>query len=271
MVTFVCWKWQSNNRYRHLFRSEHVNEWEIGLRRALQGEKHHRLVCITDDPVGVNMETYPLWDDHSSLYNPSGRHLPSCYRRLKLFSVEQTRAMGIADGDPVVWIDLDVVFIGDVRPMFNRGENFVGWRGVGSYQPEVYNGTIVMFRAGMVDYLWTEFDPVRTPRLVSQARYFGSDQGWLSYRMSNRGTAYWSTADGMYSFSRDIRPARANWFPLNGRIISFNGKSKPWDVDVRERYSWVKDYWRPEDGGKKAELLLSRRVRRSVQRVRVPA
>lgn len=245
MTTFVCWKWAARG-YRQTFTAEHVNAWACGLKSSLRGEAHkHRFVCVTDDPSNVQIETYPLWSDLSSIDNPSGKHLPSCYRRLKLFSSEQTRAMGIEDGEHVVWIDLDVLFVNDTRPMWRRSEDFVGWRGVGAYNQEVYNGTIVMFRAGRVDHLWSEFDPERTPRMVLAAKYFGSDQGWISYRMSDRGTAYWSVRDGMYSFSRDVRPARSGFMPTSARIISFNGKWKPWDQHVIDRYSWVKNFWPP--------------------------
>lgn len=247
MTTFVCWKWKSPS-YRQVFTADHVNTWARGLKSSLRGEAHkHRFICVTDDPACVEIETYPLWSDLSGLTNPSGKHLPSCYRRLKLFSGAQTRDMGIPDDEKVVWIDLDVLFVNDTRPMWNRNEPFVGWRGVGADNPEVYNGTIVMFRAGKVEYLWTEFDPERTPRMVTSARYFGSDQGWLSYRMSGRGTAFWSVRDGMYSFSRDIRPARSGFIPASARIISFNGKWKAWDPDVQNKYPWIKKYWPPQE------------------------
>jgi hypothetical protein len=241
-ITFVCWKWKSNT-YRQKFGPEHVNVWARGLKRCLK-DRQARILCVTDDPAGVEIETYPLWTDYASLSNPSGDHLPSCYRRLKLFSSETTDAMGIARDTPVVWIDLDVVFIRDLRPMFDRGESFVGWRGIGSRNNEVYNGTIVMFRTGKVDHLWDEFDPQRSPRQVNDAGYFGSDQGWISYKMAGRAPGWWSLQDGMFSYSRDVRPARNGYLPQIARIVSFNGRVKPWDENVMNKYEWVRQYWR---------------------------
>lgn len=241
-VTFVCWKWRSD-KYRQKFTAEHVNVWARGLSRCLK-DAPHRMVCVTDDPEGIEIETYPLWSDFTDLLNPSGEHLPSCYRRLKLFSGACTDEMGIARGSHVVWMDLDVVFVNDVRPMFyTRDEPFVGWRGVGSHNDEVYNGTVVMFRAGAVEYLWDEFDPVESPRAAHKARYFGSDQAWLSMRMAGR-AAHWSLRDGMFSYSRDVRPARNGYLPPMARIVSFNGKWKPWDPEVVAKAPWIKEHWR---------------------------
>jgi hypothetical protein len=240
--TFVCWKWRSDT-YRQKFTHYHVNVWARSLRRVLK-DMDARLVCITDDPTGVEIETYPLWSDYSSLSNPSGSHLPSCYRRLKLFSSATTDAMGIDRDAPVTWIDLDVVFVRDVRPMFQRPEHFVGWRGIGSMNNEVYNGTIVQFRAGRVDHLWDEFDPVKSPKQVNDAKYFGSDQGWISYKMAGVAPGWWSLRDGMFSYSRDVRPARNGYLPQIARIVSFNGRHKPWDEDVKARQPWIEKYWR---------------------------
>lgn len=243
MITFVCWKWNSD-LYKHKYTAEHVNVWARSLKRNL-GDGDFRFLCITDDPTGVEIETASLWGDHNDLLNPSGKHLPSCYRRLKLFDVETTRSLGVEDGDRVVWIDLDVVFVDDVRPMFKgRDADFVGWRGVGAYHDETYNGTIVMFRAGRVQDLWDDFDPETSPAIVAEKRYFGSDQGWLSYKMSGRAD-WWGTRDGMFSFNRDVRGSRRYVeAPRGARIVSFNGRSKPWDDMVRVKCPWVKEHWR---------------------------
>lgn len=242
-VTFVCWKWKPTALYRHHFTAEHVNIWARSLRRCLHGADA-RLICITDDSEGIEIETHPLWGDHSELSNPNGKHLPSCYRRLRLFGREALAELGIPDGAAVAWSDLDVVFVGDVRPMFyERQVPFVGWKGVGAYNDDVFNGTFVLFRAGQVDYLWREFDPVKTPKIVSAAKYFGSDQAWLSYRMASSHPG-WGVRDGVYSFSRDILPLRNGLLPRGARVVSFNGKWKPWDEAIMSQQPWIKDHWR---------------------------
>lgn len=241
-MTFVCWKWKSAG-YRETFTAEHVNVWARSITRQLRGAKA-RLICVTDDPAGIEIETFPLWNDLSDMSNPSGKHLPSCYRRLRLFCSDQLTQMGVPMGSPVAWSDLDVVFVDDVRSIFyGRDEPFVGWKGVGAFRDAVFNGTFVLFRAGKVDHLWEEFDPVHTPNIVTAAKFFGSDQAWLSYRMAANSPG-WGVADGVFSFSRDVKPLRSIKLPPRARVVSFNGKWKPWDKEVQARHPWIKDHWR---------------------------
>lgn len=239
MITFVCWKWSEPN-YRTKFTAEHANVWNAGIRRHYGADC--RTICVTDDPEGVRFETFPLWHDLDDVRNPSGSHLPRCYRRLKIFSRYVTSEMDIAEGDPVVSLDLDVVFVRSIRPMFSEIEDFKGWRGVGSFQPVVYNGTLFQFRAGRAEFLWTDFDPATSPGLANRERYFGSDQGWISYRLDGCAPG-WSADDGILSFSSDLHPNRQT-LPSHARIVSFNGKRKPWDDYVQQESPWIKNYWR---------------------------
>lgn len=236
-ITFVCWKWNGHG-YRTVYTAEHVNVLQAMLKRHYL--KEHRFICVTDEPVGIEGETFPLWKDCDRLMNPSGKHLPSCYRRLKIFSSATTRAMGIKDGARVVSIDLDVVLLSNVLPLFERPEKFVGWKRVGAFHPVAYNGTLFMFRTGMMDWLWDEFDPIQSPRRSIQAKYFGSDQGWISYRLQG-GEAGWTKSDGIYSYSSDVQHRVV---PRDARIVSFNGKRKPWEDVVRNESLWVTRHWK---------------------------
>lgn len=241
MITFVCWKWNSRpTTHRAKYTAEHANVWNASLRRNYRGPV--RTICVTDDPKGVNFETFPLWKDCEQLSNPSGQHLPSCYRRLKIFDTLTTSEMDIDEGERVVSLDLDVVFVRDVTPMFDRDEDFVGWRGVGAYNPVVYNGTLFMFRAGRVQRLWSEFDPSSSPLMANKARYFGSDQGYLSWKLAGSAPG-WGTQDGMFSYTSDVRGSRGILPPL-ARIVSFNGKRKPWEEQVQRNSPWIPRHWR---------------------------
>jgi len=236
VITFVVWKWASPE-YRTIFTHKHVNTFKAMLDRHYA--EPHRLICITDNTDGVECETFPLWKDCAGLRNPSGAMLPSCYRRLKLF-IAATDDIGIAKGERVVSMDLDVVLVGDLKPLFERDDEFVGWRGVGSFRPVVYNGSLFMFKAGCMRWLWDEFDPEKSPQQTREARYFGSDQAWLSLKLN--GTAPgWDIADGVYSYSRDLRQRP---LPDNARIVSFNGKHKPWDARSQAETPWIRKHWR---------------------------
>jgi len=210
------------------------------VNRHYHGDK--RLICITDDPKHITIETYPLWKDHSTIPNPSGGHLPSCYRRLKIFSSSQQERMGILPGDRIVSMDLDVVILKEITPMFEKDFPFVGWKRVSSNpaKPAGYNGSIFMFTAGMFDYLWDTFDPVESPRRTRRAKQFGSDQGWISLHLDGRGPG-WTQASGMYSYSSDIYGRSLQG---NARIVSFNGKHKPWMKMVQNQNPWIAKHWR---------------------------
>src|SRR5262245_47349875 len=146
-MIFICWKWYSEF-YPAKFTAEHVNLLAAMLKRRATA---HRLICITDDPKGVECETWALWKDYSQLFNPNGTQYPNCYRRLKIFDPITTRAMRIADGTPIVSIDLDVVVtrqIDKLMAMWPEDE-FVGWRALSGYAwrtPRYFNGSLFRFR-----------------------------------------------------------------------------------------------------------------------------
>lgn len=239
MITIVSWRWTDGKCDRR-FDPEFVNVHRAMIARNLKQE--HRYVCITDNPDGIEGETYPLWDDLSSLYSLVGRELPSCYKRLKIFDGATTRAMGIADGERVVSVDLDVVITGQLDPLFDRPENFVGWKVPGGRHRTVLNGTIFMQRAARMEHVWNQFDPRVSPGIARSQDYFGTDQAWLSYLLA-RNCAGWTRHDGVMAYSTDCR--LIGRLPSHAVLVSFHGgKRNPWDASVQREAPWIKNYWR---------------------------
>jgi len=235
-LTIVCWKWTSDN-YKVQFSSQHVNTLAKMIKRHYKNP--HRLVCITDDPKGITeCETYPLWNDHANVPNVSGKHLPSCYRRLKIFSKEMGQEL---KADRILSIDLDVVLVGDVSAIFDRPDPFVGWKVPGVHVAEVYNGSMVLFTAGLYDWIWSTFDPVKSPLLAKQAGYQGSDQGWLSYCLKAREPG-WGRHDGVFSYPREIRHFMG--LPNNSRLVIFHGQRKPWDTRYSRDRHWIQKHYK---------------------------
>lgn len=237
MLTVVVWKWQQPG-FRVGYSAEIVDAMREMVARHYK--QPHRFICITDDPTGVTAETFPLWADCSEMSNACGKHLPSCYRRLRLFSRKTTDEMGIALGSRVVSLDLDMVITADLTPLFERPERFIGWRVPGTRHAHVFNGSMWLFQAGKFDWLWDEFSPAKSPMRANDAGYFGSDQAWISYRLAG-GEAGWTAQDGVYSFTRDIM--RSRMLPRNTRVVSFNGKRKPWGPEVRQMAPWIVKYY----------------------------
>lgn len=235
MLTFVCFKWKPPSGYRSQYGPEQVQTLRAMIARHYR--KPHRFVCVTDDAKGLDgIETIQLWRDLAQVPNPLGQHNPSCYRRLKLFAPDA----GETFGERVVAIDLDVVIVGDLEPLFDRPEDFVIWGQSDFPRTQWYNGSLWMLRTGTRTKAWTKFDPVRSPGLAVRAGCKGSDQGWLNYVLPNEAT--WGTTDGVYSYRVHI--AKNGWsLPENARIVAFHGKVDPWHYHAQQ-IGWVREHYR---------------------------
>jgi hypothetical protein len=238
--TFVLWKWHSPT-FRTTYSSENANQL------VRQMCKHHvpreKIILVTDDPEGVTeCRTFQLWPDMGAVKNISGPHLPSCYRRLKILDFPTLKEMGIAHGERVVSMDLDAVILQNFLDLFQgEGGDFWGWQVPGTIHPKVLNGSLWMFTAGKLQYLWDQFDPHKSPGMAANAGYMGSDQGYLSYNLINREfVKYWTNTDGVLCYTRDIRKFR--YLPRHTKVVFFPGKMKPWDQATLRESPWIKRY-----------------------------
>ncbi len=198
----------------------------------------HRVICVTDDPVGIDptVEILPLWDDFADLPSPHGGKNPSCYRRLRMFSAD----IAAVFGPRFVTLDLDCVLVRDMRPVWNRPEDFVIWGDTNPQPGSHYNGGMVLMTAGARKGVWEQFDPKNSPKKAFQARCWGSDQGWISYCLGP-GETKWSKLDGVYSYRNDLKP-KGGRLPADARIVLFHGATDPWDNDG-QRVEWVRVHW----------------------------
>jgi hypothetical protein len=239
MLRICTFKWKARPDYRSQFTSAHVNVLRHMVDRHYTDP--HEFVCITDDAAGIEpgIRVIKLWDDHADVRSPHGMHQPSCYRRLKLFSKEAKDFIG----ERFVCLDLDTVIVGDMRPLWNRPEDFCIWGDSGAPGKRTwYNGSMFMLRAGTRTKVWTEFVPSRSPREARNAGCFGSDQGWLSFILG-KGEARWTERDGCYSYRVHVQPRGAERLPDNAKIVFFHGKHDPWGYGVHD-LPWVKEFWR---------------------------
>lgn len=238
-LTVCCFKWQSPVKYRTRFKPQHVNTLRNMFRRHLH--MPHEFVCITDDPTGIDADIriVPLWDDLADVGNPHGVREPSCYRRLKVFSGQMRSVLG----ERVAWIDLDMVLVGDVTPIFSRTESVVLMPTEVPHIP--VNGSLVMVTPGAHEKVWTKFDPNESPHKTRKANCYGSDQGWLAYCLKDK-AAFWKTGpggDGIYFFGQHLRHMnQGRKLPDDARIISFHGRGYPWD-DAHREIPWVREHY----------------------------
>ncbi len=230
----IVWKW-SQPGYRSTFGPETVNTLYRSVQRWYPHS--HRFICVTDDAKGIDssIEILPDFGDFPGLYSPHGSHRPSCYRRLRLFHPDAMRWFG----QRYVSLDLDSVITGPLAPLWHRPEPFVIWGNTN--KTTHYNGSMVLQTAGARSFVWTDFNPKTSPRLAKASGSFGSDQGWISYRLGP-GEAMWSKADGVYSYRNDIAK-QDNRLPADARIVFWHGQIDPWSEQAT-RIPWVSEHYR---------------------------
>lgn len=238
MISFVCFKWRPKPGYRSQYTAEQPNT----LRNML--ERHvsipHELVCVTDDPEGLDprVRHVPLWDTFADLPSPHGGANPSCYRRLPLYDREFALNLGLSR---FVMMDLDVVLTRDCTPLFDIDDDFKIWGDTARGTP--YNGSLCLMTAGARQRVWDEFDPVESPRRSRSLGYIGSDQGWIGACLGT-GERKWTKGDGVYSYRNEIARTNAGLLPRGARIVIFHGHVDPWQSTTKARHAWVKEHYR---------------------------
>jgi hypothetical protein len=242
MVQIVLWKWeQPGLAYATGYTAEHVNVMCSMLRRNLTGVRH-RIICVTDNREGiVECETAPLWSDTSELPNATRSGLPSCYRRLKLYDKATQQSMGIERGDRIVSLDLDALICAPLTPLLKTEGLFVGWALPGKHHPRVFNGSFQMFSAGTLQDIWSDFDPLKSPKEALKAGFLGSDQSWLSYRLIERDGAFGVGWPMIASYPLQVKLQGQH--SAQTRIIFYHGLIKPWHEQASET-KYPAQYWR---------------------------
>ncbi len=275
-VTFVTWKWLGADGSRS-FQSKHVNVLYAQIARHYP--RPFRFVCITDDPAGLDpkIEALPIPEiakSLQSLQNPRGPRFPNCYCRLWNFSEEAAALLG----PRIFQIDIDVVITGDLRPLVDRDEDFVGWTDKRFEEHKIAGGAYLL-KTGSMKEIWTDFDPERSPAQAFAAGFKGSDQGWISYKINNgklkmenvrtpelttentEGTENIGSSSGRSQLSTLHSPfsvgywsagnlVKLNWTqknariaPRGARIVFTSGVKPPWSKETRRKYPWVREYW----------------------------
>lgn len=232
MLSVVCWKWAARG-VRPKFTAEHVNAL-----RAMVGRHYtrpHRFICVTDDAKGIGpgIEVLPDFGDFASVPSPHGAGAPACYRRLRAFHPDAARWFG----ERFVCLDLDLVAVADLAPLWDRPDDFVMYRD--PLYPTQYNGSMVLLAAGSRPEVWADFHPQMSRRHAVMAGKRGSDQGWISYRIP--GEATWGPEDGVYSYRKHLAP-NGGALPTDARLVVMHGQPKPWS-DECQRFEWVRREW----------------------------
>lgn len=220
MLTICTFLWKGETtKHGRGYGPEHVHRLRDQLARHCTFD--YRLVAITDDPTGLEVETYPLWEDK--------KEMGGCYRRLKLFHRSSADI-----GERLLSIDLDCQIHGDLKPIVRREEPAVFWKSFTSRT--VINGSLWLTTPGAHDELWDELPP-NARKITDDRRLSGSDQAWIAYKLGQR-VPCWTSRDGVLALKRDCRK-KIKRPPPHGRITFFPGSPKPWDALAKRFWPWV--------------------------------
>lgn len=231
MINILCWKWRSDPTLRAQFTSEHVNIFASMIARNTTVP--YKLTCITDDSEGIDssVNIMPIWD--YPIVSGKNPKKPNCYRRLRIFSNEAKELFG----ERVISIDLDAVITRNIDHLLIRKEDFIGWHNPGGVR---YQGSLTNLKTGTRTFIWNEFDPKKSPILAKDI--VGTDQAWVTYRMSPDEAVYTPDRDGVYSYKKHIRNKET--LPENACIVFFHGTPKPWFDGMARGYDWILNNWK---------------------------
>lgn len=217
MINFVCWLYRSQTGHRS-YTADHVHRLATMFTRNYS--KQHRVVCITDQPDGIECETLPM-----------PLVLPENYRRLWIFSKE---AAELIPGRIFV-LDLDVKITGRLDDYLDRPEPFVVMRDP-QFNQHRYSSSY-LFTAGTRTDIWESFDPQESPAVMAEwyprvtgYKQVGSDQAWLNYYLWDQDPP---------TFNQYRARLVGNELPPDAKVVHFPGALKPWEKEAKEKYPWL--------------------------------
>lgn len=222
MLHVCTWLW--GGRY-----GEHyVRRLAAAVHRNLT--EAHRFIAFTDSPRHL-----PGMDQYTIL-NTALTAKMGCFARLRLFDPNWQKNIGIAPGDRVVNLDLDMVITGALDPLLDRKDDFTILQGINTSNPCPYNGSLWMLRAGARPDVWTSFSWEAAEKTRIHA--YPDDQGWFHQMMPDAGA--WGPADGVYGFKKIGWPS-GDALPDGARVVAFPGWRDPAKF---EHLGWIRENWR---------------------------
>lgn len=243
MLTVATYLWNDPTRDNRGYKCgpEHVAILRNMVSRNLTVP--HRFVCVTTDPSveKFDVEATPL---------PMDKHVPgTVYARLIQHSEEWARENL---GERVLSLDVDVCITGSLDRLASRSEDFIIWRNPNFPAPNraFYQSSVQLFTPGARACLYDDFNPkncnwVNEPfwHAGKWHQFGGREQAWISRRLPWN-EAYFSDADGVYGAGRLGGSGIYTELPHNACIVSFPGARAPWQPEIQEKHSWLKEYYR---------------------------
>ena len=245
MLTVACFFWLDPARRRsYQITPNDVMIWDRMIAQNLTIP--HRRVCITHRPDLIDfMHTVPI--------DPA-KHVPStCTVKLMVWRPDIEPILG----QRICVMDVDCVVTGNLDQVLDRKEDVVLWKNPNYEQGGrrgFYQGSMQLLTAGARPYLWADFSPKETPRMLNR-RFGGAEQAWISERFNKSwpeegwkwDEVYWTEADGVYGagrlFNGKMGEGVQTELPENARIVFTPGDRSPSQPEVRAAHPWMERYW----------------------------
>lgn len=229
-LVVVLWCWRPDRTFKWKGSIEYNPALANRQARAISAQLSmpHEVAVISDYPAhefGSHVRYIPLWDDCAGV--------GQCYRRLRAFAPDMREVIG----PRFVWVDLDVLVVGRLDPLFSHQDDFRIWKSE-SVPGQPYNGSLVQMTAGARAKVWTDFDPNVTPRRARDQGYKGSDQSAIA-QILGAGEKVWTYADGVLHAT--IHCTRRK--PEHGRLIFTPGRMKPDMLRRLRGGQWMDEFW----------------------------
>lgn len=233
-LSIIFWLWGRegpSHRYSGLYdyTPEMVNRMAAQVRRTMTHD--FEPVVVTDYPAD-------LFDSsirHVDLMQHFGelRGMGGCWLRLKAFSA------GMHDilGPRCAYIDLDSVVVADVAPLFIRSEPLVLLE-LGSVPENRYNGSVALWSPRETDWIWSRFDPQKSPQEARSLSFKGTDQSFLNMVCDHAKTPTFGWKDGILHYTMHC----SRKLPEHARIVTWPGRLKPDNPSVLRRAAWLAEH-----------------------------
>jgi hypothetical protein len=223
-IAFITWLWGDK------YDESYAIKLAAGIWRNYK--KPHRFVVFSDRALQLPA---PIEVKQIENLDLIGR---GCFCRLRMFDPAWQLANGF--DDRIVSFDLDIVLVGPIQDLFERSESFVILRGVNAVNPNPFNCSVMMLRAGQQAQIWSDFTIEKAKQVAFHE--FSDDQGWIWHQLPQAAGWPGGKQSGIYAFQKPGWPASTdNELPPNARIVVFIGWRKP---DLFRRLPWMRTNWR---------------------------
>jgi len=229
VLTVVSWLW--GDKYSHI----DVAKLFAGVDRNLR--QHRRFVLFTDQDIkGLpkDIELVPIKDRGYEMMDRS------CFCRLRIFDRDTQRRLGLTDR--IACIDLDAIVVDQIDDLFNNNEDFLILTGANSSNPNPFNCSVMMLKAGKHHEVWDDF----TLEVAKSVPYyeFPDDQGWIWHKLPKAKGWRCGVDSGIYAFQKPGWPSvtLSDRLPFNAKIVCFVGSKKP--HQYVDRLRWLRENWR---------------------------